>query len=234
MKALWAAAIALAGATSASATVYTYEYQGLPVLCGGPEGLVPEHGCGLLDSPEGWSGAIGIDETMLPGGTLANANIRITAGEAHPISGYGSSRVSGYHVEQGNRIFEGRGLDGLADVGFVTTLDGYFGVLDDFVALESFLEISFDENKMIRDWDSFFGVGGDPDFSISREHGDTYAYYEFGVDPFSGAAGTWTRVSPAPEAPAPVPLPAGAWALAAGGLALGGLRLRRGRRAAAA
>lgn len=113
----------------------------------------------------------------------------------------------------------------------MTALTGAFGVLDDFVALESHLELWFDDAGMIRDWASYFAIGSDADFSIGRQHGDTYAYYPFGEDPFSGAPGTWTRTPPpADAAPAPVPLPASGLMLLAGSLAMGGVAARRKRR----
>lgn len=108
MKTLWAAAIALAGATPASAAIYTYEYQGQPVLCGGPERPDLWGACNMPDSPEGWSGSIAIDEAKLPGGSLADAYLRIDAAE------WDNSRVSGYRVERDGRVYTGRGLDGLA------------------------------------------------------------------------------------------------------------------------
>lgn len=163
-------------------------------------------------------GAMTIDESLFPGGSLANAVLEIAYDDAEYDHHTGTSMPSthSYRVTTPTSAFTGMweiGTGTLRNVGIIDESWQFFWSSIDYHANAGF---AFDAFGNIADWwgNSAEGGSGDP---FTGSYGD---YFASGA--VSRGPGTWTRT----EAPAPVPLPASGLLLLAGAGALAALRRR--------
>lgn len=196
-----AAAFTVLAANMAQATVYKYDYAGLPVYCHAPcPSWWGGDDFGKLHYEDGWTGSITIDETLLPGGKLANSTLVLRTVELYSYGEYDYRYSYELTTASGGTFsgtWEGEDWSPAAFLSF----DGLVASFLNSTIQDSMFEFDFGENAEIIDWSGYHMSGGSDDRGTSSTRDGRAAG---GVH--SDGPGTWTMS--VVGAPLPVPLPA--------------------------
>ena len=175
----------------ASATVYQYAYQGFPFGSGDPWVSCKERytqACLDADTYVPFSGTLTIDETLMPGGRLPGASIRValsdtTYDEVFRQDNFCTFRTHNCQTFDVRRAdgawFKGAALDAWA--GWLA----YDGFMYEFIGntiVEGYFSFDFDENGDIASWQGGNIAGGDND-PFSRPTGDYFASRAYSTRP---------------------------------------------------